>query len=69
MAGGTEERRPEMKYRITLEAEVPDGTSIEDAEEYFQYACGYSWRCGEDNPLNDDNCRVTHFDIHDHETV
>ena len=52
-----------MKYRITIEVEVPDNTSIEDAEEYFQYACNYSWRCRADNPLCDEDVETTDFDI------
>lgn len=52
-----------MKYRITIEVEVSDGTTIEDAEEYFQYACNYSWKCRADNPLFGADIETTNFDI------
>lgn len=52
-----------MKYRIIFEVEVPDDTSIEDAEEYFQYMTGYSCCCKSDNPLQDADIETTDFDI------
>ena len=63
MAGDTEERREEMKYRITIEVEVPDNTTLEDAEEYFQYTTNYSWQCRADNPLCKADIETTDFDI------
>lgn len=52
-----------MKYRITIEVEVPDDITLEDAEEYFQYACSYSWKCRADNPLCNADIETTDFDI------
>lgn len=52
-----------MKYKTTLEVKVPDGTSFEDAEEFLQYAFGYSWKCDYNNPLTTDDTEVTGFKI------
>ena len=64
MAGDIKQKATEMKYYcITIGVKVPDNITLKEAEEYFQYATGYSWSCRPDNPLLGTETETTDFDI------
>lgn len=52
-----------MQVKVELEIEVPDGISIEDIEEFFQFELHYNGSCSGDNPMFDEDYDVEEFYI------
>ena len=52
-----------MRVKVEMEIEVPDGISIEDIKEFFQFEFHYNGQCGGDNPMFDEDYSVEEFYI------
>lgn len=52
-----------MKVKVELGIDIPDGITIEEAEEFFQFEFHYNGQCSGDNPMFDEDYDVEEFYI------